>query len=334
MTRHAYLCDALRTPFGRYGGSLSSVRADDLGAVPLRVLMARHPALDWAAVEPSFGWQSVFFVAGVPLLLLPVIMKFLPESVGFLIRHGRIDEAQRMLQRLEPSHCAQPGQTLSMPALKVDSAPLLALFRDGRALRTLMLWAAFFCCLLMVYALNSWLPKLMTKAGYGLGSSLSFLLVLNFGAIFGAVGGGWLGDRFNLPRVLALFFALSAVSIGLLGFNSPSWVLYSLIAVAGAITIGSQILLYACGAQFYGLAIRSTGLGWASGIGRNGAILGPVLGGALMSLAVPLPVNFLAFALAGVVACVAMAVFAWEDRAGSPARRAGGWKAGALQGAS
>jgi AAHS family benzoate transporter-like MFS transporter len=282
---------------------------------------------------PSHGWQSVFYVAGVPLLLLPVIMKFLPESVGFLIRQGRIDEAQAMLVRVEPSHRPQADQPLTMPALKTDRAPLLELFREGRALRTLMLWSAFFCCLLMVYALNSWLPKLMTKAGYGLGSSLSFLLVLNFGAIFGAVGGGWLGDRLNLPRVLAVFFALSAVSIGLLGFNSPSWVLYSLIAVAGATTIGSQILLYACGAQFYGLAIRSTGLGWASGIGRNGAILGPVLGGALMGMAVPLPVNFLAFALAGAVAAVAMAVFAWADRAGAAAREARWAPTAALRGA-
>lgn len=158
----------------------------------------------------------------------------------------------------------------------------------------------------------------LTKAGYSLGSSLSFLLVMNFGAIFGAVGGGWLGDRFNLPRVLAVFFALSAGSIGLLGFNSPSWVLYSLIAVAGATTIGSQILLYACGAQFYGLAIRSTGLGWASGVGRNGAIVGPVLGGALMGLGVPLSANFLAFALPGVFACLAMLAFNWGGLQGAP----------------
>ncbi len=268
---------------------------------------------------PSFGWQSVFFVAGIPLLLLPLILRQLPESVGFLIRQGRDEEAQQMLARVEPSHRPQAGQRLAMPALQAGGTPLLALFRDGRALRTLMLWTAFFCCLLMVYALNSWLPKLMTQAGYGLGSSLSFLLVLNFGAIFGAVGGGWLGDRFSLPRVIAVFFALAALSISLLGLHSPSWLLYGLIGVAGATTIGSQILLYACGAQFYGLAIRSTGLGWASGVGRNGAIVGPVLGGALMGMAVQLPLNFLAFALPGAVACVAMLVFAWQgSEAGLP----------------
>lgn len=168
---------------------------------------------------------------------------------------------------------------------------------------------AFFCCLLMVYALSSWLPKMMASAGYSLGSSLSFLLALNFGAVFGAIGGGWLGDRLNLPKVLVAFFAVAALSIGLLGFKSPTPVLYSLIAVAGATTIGSQILLYACAAQFYAMAIRSTGLGWASGIGRNGAIVGPLLGGALVGMSLPLQVNFIAFAIPGLVAAIAMTLF-------------------------
>lgn len=120
-----------------------------------------------------------------------------------------------------------------------------------------------------------------------------------------------------------MFFALAAGSIGLLGFNSPAWLVYTLIAVAGATTIGSQILLYACGAQFYGLAIRSTGLGWASGVGRNGAIVGPVLGGALMGISVPLSANFLAFALPGAIACLAMLAFAWGGSRGGTSRAMG-----------
>lgn len=258
---------------------------------------------------PSYGWQSVFFVAGIPLLLLPIIMRQLPESVGFMVREGRHAEATAVLARVQPGFALQADEQLSMPSAKAAGASVLQLFRDGRALRTVMLWVAFFCCLLMVYALASWLPKLMTKAGYGLGSSLSFLLVLNFGAIFGAVGGGWLGDKLNLPRVLMVFFAIAAVSISLLGFKSPTGVLYTLIAIAGATTIGSQILLYALGAHFYEMAIRSTGLGWASGIGRNGAVVGPLLGGALMAAELPLTANFLAFAIPGAVACVAMGVF-------------------------
>ena len=117
----------------------------------------------------------------------------------------------------------------------------------------------------------------------------------------------------QLPRVLLVFFALAAISISLLGYKSDTGVLYTLIAIAGATTIGSQILLYALGAQFYSMDIRSTGLGWASGIGRNGAIVGPLLGGALMAANLPLAGNFLAFAIPGAIASLAMGVFSMRQ---------------------
>ena len=258
---------------------------------------------------PRFGWESMFFAAAVPLLLLPLILWKLPESVGFLVRQGRHEQARAVLAKVEPGLRLEAGDQLQMNDGKGQGVGVFELFREGRALRTLCLWLAFFCCLLMVYALSSWLPKLMANAGYSLGSSLSFLLALNFGGMAGAILGGWLGDRFNLGKVMVAFFVAAAVSISLLGFKSPTPVLYLLIFVAGATTIGTQILLYAGAAQFYGLSIRSTGLGWASGIGRNGAIVGPLLGGALMAINLPLQLNFIAFAIPGAIAALAMALF-------------------------
>ncbi|MEK8080601.1 MFS transporter [Pseudomonas sp. XK-1] len=259
---------------------------------------------------PRFGWEAMFFAAAVPLLLLPLILWKLPESVGFLVRQGRHEQAREMLQKIQPGLHIDAADQLHMSDSKGKGVAVFELFRDGRALRTLCLWLAFFCCLLMVYALSSWLPKLMANAGYSLGSSLSFLLALNFGGMAGAILGGWLGDRFNLSKVMVAFFVAAAVSISLLGFKSPTPLLYLLIFVAGATTIGTQILLYAGAAQLYGLSIRSTGLGWASGIGRNGAIVGPLLGGALMGINLPLQLNFLAFAVPGAIAAIAMTVFA------------------------
>lgn len=262
---------------------------------------------------PAYGWQSMFFAAAVPLLLLPLILWWLPESVGFLIRDGQTAKARGIIDRIDPELSLGEADTLHMSDTKGRGAAVLELFRDGRTVRTLSLWVAFFCCLLMVYALSSWLPKLMASAGYSLGSSLSFLLVLNFGGMAGAILGGWLGDRLNLGKVMVVFFIAAAVSISLLGFKSAPAVLYLLIFVAGATTIGTQILLYAGTAQFYGLSIRSTGLGWASGIGRNGAILGPLLGGALMGMNLPLQLNFIAFAVPGAIAALAMALFIFSS---------------------
>ena len=257
-------------------------------------------------IVPTYGWQVMFYLALAPLLILPLIIKYLPDSVGFLLRQGREQEVREILQAIEPRQTLSPSDTLSLPSAMGTKAPVPELFKEGRFLSTLMFWTAFFMCLLMVYALGSWLPKLMSMAGYALSSSLMFLMVLNVGAIVGAVGGGWLADRFNPRSVLVIFFVLAAVSLSLLGFNSPMWVLYGLVAVAGATTIGSQILLYAYVAQYYPTAIRSTGLGWASGIGRNGAIVGPLLGGTLLAMALPHHLNFVAFAVPGVIAALAV----------------------------
>ena len=263
---------------------------------------------------PAYGWQSMFFVAVIPLLLLPLIVYWLPESIGFLIRQGQQDKARALLNRLSPGTRIEVDDALVIVDSNGKGASVVELFRHGLAVRTAMIWVAFFCCLLMVYALSSWLPKLMAGAGYSLGSSLSFLIALNLGGMAGALLGGRLGDRLNLVKVVICFFAAAMVSISLLGINSPMPVLYLLIFVAGATTIGTQILLYAGAAQLYGLSIRATGLGWASGIGRNGAIVGPLLGGALMAIELPLQLNFMVFAIPGAIAALAMTVFALNER--------------------
>ena len=133
-----------------------------------------------------------------------------------------------------------------------------------------------------------------------------FLFALNIGGMVGAIGGGVLADRFHLKPVLTIMFSIGAVALILLGFKSQQAVLYTLIAVAGAATIGSQILLYTFVAQFYPAAVRSTGMGWASGIGRIGAIVGPVLTGALLTLELPHQMNFLAIAIPGFIAALAI----------------------------
>jgi AAHS family benzoate transporter-like MFS transporter len=270
---------------------------------------------------PNHGWSSVFFVAIIPLLMLPLILYFLPESPGFLLRAERHDDLGKLLARVEPAYVHAKEVQFNYPSgneLKqtskqtaqqsADQTPLLALFKDGRLMTTLMFWIAFFMCLLMVYALGSWLPKLMNKAGYAMGSSLMFLMVLNIGAIFGAIGGGWLADKFHPRRILTIFFIIAACSISLLGFKTNFLVLNLLVAIAGATTIGTQILLYAYVAQYYPLHIRSTGIGWASGVGRSGAILGPILGGTLLSMELPLAFNFYFFAVPGVIACIAISM--------------------------
>jgi len=258
---------------------------------------------------PLHGWPSVFFVAGVPLLVLPLMVRQLPESINFVLRKGQGTAARRLLQQAVPDYQSLRDDDLRREAGQAPKVSVMQIFQDGRLINTLLLWLAFCCSLLMIYGISAWLPKLMNTAGYGINSSIGFLLVLNFGAIFGSLFGGWLADRFGLGRVLVCFLAASALVLGLMAVKAPLAVLYVLIAIAGGGTTGAQILANAFAVQYYPAHIRSTGLGWAMGIGRVGAIIGPMLGAAMHAAELPLQFSFLAFAVPGLIGAAAIGVF-------------------------
>ena len=272
-------------------------------------------ALFGAWFTPSFGWEIMFFIAGVPLLLLPLLWKFLPESLTFLVKVQKNEQACKILQRLEPNTKIQSDSKLELTEVKiVEPAFVSSLFKQGRTGSTLLFWLAFFMCLLTLYALGSWLPKLMMAAGYSMGSSLMFLLAMNIGAVIGTVGGGILADKFHLKPVIITLCLSGAVALSLLGLKSPQPVIYLLVAVAGASAIGSQILLYSYVAQYYPLSVRSTGIGWASAVGRSGAIVGPILIGMLLGMELPHQINFMAVGFPVVIVAIAVALIVRTDR--------------------
>lgn len=264
-------------------------------------------ALTGKTLIESYGWQSVFFVAGIPVLLIPFILKTMPESMPFLIRRGRNDELRRIVSKLAPDRPFTGNEKFVVPAGDLsNSAPVAKLFMDGRGFSTSMIWLAFFMGLFMVYSLSSWLTKLMAMAGYSLGSALNFVLVFNIGAVIGAITGGWLGDKYNIKYVLVAFYALGAVSLTLMGYTKSTELLFVVVFVVGASTLGTQLLAYAYAGEFYPAAIRSTGVGFASGVGRLGAIIAPVLIGALVALQLPLEKNFMAIGVAGLLGTIAV----------------------------
>ena len=271
-------------------------------------------ALLGAQFTPNFGWEIMFFIAGIPLFLLPVIWKFLPESLTFIVQQGKNAEARQIVKRLAPQ--LQLSEKTHFELNKVDvpeSASVVSLFKRGRMANTLLFWLAFFTCLLTMYALSSWLPKLMMAAGYSMNNSLMFMLAMNMGAVVGIVGGGVLADRFHLKPVLMCLGLMGAIVMSLMGFNPPQALLYVLVFLGGAASIGSQMLLYSYVAQYYPLAVRSTGIGWSSAIGRMGAIVGPILIGALLGMSLPAYINFMVVGLPVLITAIAVALIVHED---------------------
>lgn len=264
-------------------------------------------ALTAKSLIDAYGWQSVFFAAGAPVLLIPFILKTMPESMPFLIKKQRDAELRRIVGKLAPNLAVPANAQFLVPAEdRADEAPIKHLFQDGRGFSTVMIWVAFFTGLFMVYALSSWLTKMMAMAGYSLGSALTFTLLYNLGAIAGSVLGAWLGDKFNIKHVLVAFYVMGAVSLALMGHTKSTELLFVVVFVVGASTLGTQVLAYAYAGEFYPTAMRSTGVGFAGGVGRLGAILGPILIGGLVALQLPLAQNFMAIGLAGLVGAVAV----------------------------
>ncbi|MNO88472.1 4-hydroxybenzoate transporter PcaK [compost metagenome] len=256
----------------------------------------------------SYGWQWVFYVAGLPVLLIPFILKSMPQSIGYLLRNGRQDELREIVGKIEPGHAVADTLVVTgnVAVQNTEATPVRDLFKQGRGFSTVMIWTAFMTGLFMVYALNSWLTKLMAMAGFSLGSALNFVIVFNLGSIAGAMVGGWLSDKLSIKHVLVCFYITGAIALTLLGYTRDTTALFAVVFLVGASTLGTQLLAYAYAGDFYPSEIRSTGVGFASGVGRIGAIVAPVLIGWLVSLSLPLQQNFMAISLAGLIGALAV----------------------------
>lgn len=263
-------------------------------------------ALVGMAVVPQVGWRAMLWIGALPLLVIPLFYIVVPESLAFLVQKGRHASVEQVVYKLTRGRVSVQSHEYVLTEEARRGFPVRKLFQDGRAFSTIMFWISFFMCLLTMYGLTTWLPQLMAKAGFPLGPSLASLFALNLGAIAGGILGGRLADRYGAKRVIVISFFIGFVSIFLMAFKPPMFLLYLLLCVAGGTTIGTQVTSNAYVSQFYPQEMRSTGIGWSLGIGRLGGILGPTIGGLLVAKNLPLLVNFFAFALPSLVSALAM----------------------------
>lgn len=257
---------------------------------------------------PAYGFRIMFAVGLAPLVVvLPLLLRFLPESVDFLQARGRAEDAREVINRynLEIDTTSATGNDTtsdsSAAPMPGRRAAVGAIFGKDFLAATLLFWAATFLCLLVLFGANAWLPAMMVKAGYGLGSALSFLLVLNLGAAAGTLAASSIADRVGSKPVIALTFLAAAGSLSLLALHPPTIVVYLLVAIAGVGTTGTQILINTYVGGYYPTSCRATALGLALGVGRLGGVLGPIYGGYLLATGISPAWQFYAFALPAVL---------------------------------
>jgi MFS transporter, AAHS family, 4-hydroxybenzoate transporter len=239
-----------------------------------------------AAIIPKHGWQSVLYIGGaIPLAISLLLIVSLPESIQFLAARSKSPQSvARILSRIAPEFAtanlrATPRDT------RHEGVPVIHLFTEGRAFGTILLWIPYFMNLLILYFVTSWLPALLKQSGMSGSAGATAAAFVAVGGVFGCLCEGWLIKRNGAYLVLLAEFAIATAFIAALSRIPSSFgLLLAITFVAGFMVIGAQGGLNALAANFYPTAVRSTGVGWALGIGRIGSIVGPLMGGWFLTL--------------------------------------------------
>ena len=260
-----------------------------------------------ASLIPWAGWRSVFVVGGVlPLAIAAVMYWRLPESLLFLsLQKKDHDKLGQLLRRIAPDADLGRDLHVASPEEVRGRGSLTKLFRDGRALMTLLLWLVSFANLLNLFFLANWLPLLSTRMGFSSSTAVLMGTTLQLGGFIGAIFMGPLIDRLDYYRVLAPVFFMACFAVAAIGQPGlPLALLYLVIFAAGVCIVGAQPALNALASTLYPTEIRATGVGWSLGVGRAGAIVGPVVAAQLVALNWSSQSLFLAASIPASFSCI------------------------------
>ncbi len=255
-------------------------------------------------IMPEYGWRGMFWFGGVFTLAMGfVAWALIPESLKYLFQR----RPQNALERVNKILAKLKKPTLSeLPQLPVEDKRsdtnfvevMLKLLAPEHRVKTITLWAAFFLCISTLYFLMSWIPKLMEDSGYSASVGHDAFFNFNLGGVIGIYLMGWMSTRWKLSN---LIFGLSLGSaIGMVIFayapnNLP--LLMGLILLIGILQQGGFTGFYSAASKVYPTEIRSTGIGWAIGLGRLGAVAGPAIAGYLIAAGFDMSANFIFFAI-------------------------------------
>ena len=270
-----------------------------------------------AALIQTFGWPAVFYSgAALPILFAPLLAAALPESLRVLTLRGTQGERiARLLQRIDPAWRFAADSRFIVHEEKAPGLPVAHLFRERRAVSTTLLWTMFFMNLLCLFFLSTWLPTVINSKGLSLETAAIATALLQVGGCIGTLCFGPLVDRFGAFAVLSVTYVGAAAFIALIGVSGSLALLIMLTTFgAGFCIVGGQNAMNALASTLYPTAIRSTGVGWALGIGRIGTMAGSSLGGMLLASALPVPTVFSLAAVPALVTAAATAALGRAER--------------------
>lgn len=246
---------------------------------------------------PHFGWQNTLIGAGLcSAVVLPVAFFWLPESIAFLEKRqpaGALTTINDLRRRIGVAtlHALPPRAT-------TGATPQIGrLFEHGLWRSTALLWFSTFASFAVLYFVTSWIPKIAVEAGIAADDAIWAGTLFNLGGFVGGLSIGWLATRWPIGGLIRTYLVLGAVLLLVFSVPMPLALLLCVVTLMGCAVQGGFSGFYTLSAQMYPAEVRSSGIGWAIGIGRGGSIIGPMMGGWLLSQALPLWMVFFCFAV-------------------------------------
>jgi AAHS family 4-hydroxybenzoate transporter-like MFS transporter len=256
---------------------------------------------------PVHGWEAGFWLGTLlPLVMLPIIALAMPESVEYLVVTGKkTARVASILRRVDPRLSLTGSETFTMPPSPEKTGSIRDLFTAGRGYGTVLLWVILFCALLDSSLIASWINAILNRAGMPADKALLSPVAQQLGGVLGTILIGLLLDRLG-ARLIAITFVFAAISIAVTGYVvGDVGLALAVVFVGGFFLVGSQFSTQSLATVFYPVKIRSTGLGWALGIGRAGTVVGPLWAGAMLTAQWRVEDMFLVISIPPAIAIVA-----------------------------
>ena len=236
-----------------------------------------------AWLTPHHGWQSLYYVGGVALVVALILQVLLPESVHFLASRERWPEVRALMSKIRPERAEiYRAAQFSVASPSTHAGSIRALFTPEYRLQTICFWSLGALSLFASYGLSGWLPTIMLKRGENLSTSFAYGSLLSATSVLGGLAAGWIADRVgDRKRVLSVSWVFGAIAIAVLALATNHGTTFAGIVAAGAFVIGPQLVLNNLVAVTYPTEIRGTGVGMFLGLARVGAMFGPAVAGVL-----------------------------------------------------
>jgi putative MFS transporter len=237
-----------------------------------------------AQLPADIGWRYLFYIGGLPLLYVPILMRWMPESPRWLQVRGHEREADSIVRRIEERVEQRTGKPLPQPQVATATqmlpaaSPLRDVFRAGYLKRTIMMWISFSCILFLFYAIQTYTPTVLIKEGNALGTSFLLTSIIVVASIPGKYAAAYALERFGRKFTLTWFAAIAAISALIFGLVRDPMLALLFGALMSFFGIGIDPAIKIYGAEQYPTRMRETGVGFFEGVGRFfGGALAPFI---------------------------------------------------------